>query len=390
MHIFWFANAPWAHTGYGVQTNLFWWRIQKLGHKVTLGANYGLAGSPLNIQEQGEESRVFPCGYTAHGNDILAPHAKYVKADIVITLYDTWVFTPNVTSQFRWCPYLPIDHDPAPPAVIRAIEPAWQPIAYSQFGAEKLKEAGFDARYVPHAVDTKVYMPGDRDVARKALKLPQDDFEFMAVMVAANKGAPSRKAFPEVLWAWREFIEDHPKSLLFIHTHAGQEMQGLDLIELLKELHMPERAVLFCDPYWNIIGYPPSYMANLYNAADVLLNPSYGEGFGLPVLEAQSCGTPVIVNDCTSMPELCFAGWKTGNQPFYTPQGSWQFVPKISDIVDALGEAYEKRNYDKLRRDARKGAEQYDADLVTEKYWKPVLAEMAEEIESAELQLVEA
>ena len=389
MHIFWWSNAPWAHTGYGIQTNLFWWRIQKLGYKVTLGANYGLSGSPLNIEEHGEVSRVYPNGYTPHGNDIIAPHAKYLKADIVIVLYDPWVFAPQVTSQFRWCPLMPIDHDPAPPAVTRAIESAWQPIAYSRFGFEKLKEAGFDPRYVPHAVDTKVYVPKERQEARKALKLPDCDLDFMAVMVAANKGAPSRKAFPETFWAWRDFVEKHPKSLLFVHTHAGTEMAGLDLVEMLKELHMPERAVLFCDPYWNIVGYPSSYMVNLYNAADVLLNPSYGEGFGLPILEAQSCGTPVIVNDCTSMPELCFAGWKTGNQPFYTPQGSWQFVPKIADITDALEEAYEKKNYDKLRRDAIKGAAEYDVDLVTEKYWKPVLAEMAKEIESAELLPVE-
>ena len=389
MNILWWSNAPWCHTGYGGQTQLFWWRIQKLGHKVILGANYGLAGSPLNVEENGETTRVYPNGYTPHGNDIIAQHAKATKADIVITLYDTWVFTPNVTSQFRWCPYLPVDHDPLPPAVSRALEPAWQPVAYSRFGFDKLREAGFDPRYVPHAVETDLLKPGDRGKARAALKLPEG-VDFLAVMVAANKGAPSRKSFPEIFWAWHAFMERHPKALLFVHAHAGPEMAGLDLIELLRELHMPDRAVLFCDPYWNVVGYPTSYMANLYNAADVLINPSYGEGFGLSVLEAQACGTPVLVNDCTSMPELCFAGWKTGNQPFYTPQGSWQFVPKIGDIEDALEEAYKERGNDALRQQAVEGTREYDADLVTERYWKPVLAEMAEEIENTVLQPVKA
>lgn len=329
-----------------------------------------------------------PRGYSVHGNDILAQHAEYVKADIVITLYDSWVFSPSVTQQFRWCPWAPIDHDPAPPPVVRALQVAWQPICYSKFGFQKLQEAGLDPRYVPHGIDTKVFVPKDRAEARRALKLPDEEIDFLAIMVAANKGAPSRKSFPEVFWAWRCFVEDHPKAVLFIHTHAGAEMSGLDLVELLKEMEMPSKAVIFCDPYWNVVGYPSRYMCNLYNAADVLINPAYGEGFGLPIMEAQACGTPVIVNTCTSMPELLFAGWKTDNQSFYTPQGSWQFTPKIADILDALKEAYKTKGYDKLRRDARKGAEQYDADIVTERYWKPVLAEIADELKSGQLEMV--
>jgi glycosyltransferase involved in cell wall biosynthesis len=41
-----------------------------------------------------------------------------------------------------------------------------------------------------------------------------------------------------------------------------------------------------------------------YNCAEVLLMPSIFEGFGLPVLEAMACGTPVIVSDASSLPEV--------------------------------------------------------------------------------------
>lgn len=43
---------------------------------------------------------------------------------------------------------------------------------------------------------------------------------------------------------------------------------------------------------------------NLYNCADVFLYPSLYEGFGLPVLEAMACGTPVITSTVTSIPEI--------------------------------------------------------------------------------------
>ncbi len=45
-------------------------------------------------------------------------------------------------------------------------------------------------------------------------------------------------------------------------------------------------------------------LAVLYNAADLLVYPSLYEGFGLPVLEAMACGTPVVASNTSSMPEV--------------------------------------------------------------------------------------
>jgi glycosyltransferase involved in cell wall biosynthesis len=42
----------------------------------------------------------------------------------------------------------------------------------------------------------------------------------------------------------------------------------------------------------------------LYTAAGALAFPSLYEGFGLPILEAMACGTPVLTSDCASCPEV--------------------------------------------------------------------------------------
>lgn len=49
---------------------------------------------------------------------------------------------------------------------------------------------------------------------------------------------------------------------------------------------------------------PDEDMVYFYNAAELLFFPSLKEGFGLPILEAMACGTPVITSNTSSMPEV--------------------------------------------------------------------------------------
>jgi alpha-1,3-rhamnosyl/mannosyltransferase len=45
-------------------------------------------------------------------------------------------------------------------------------------------------------------------------------------------------------------------------------------------------------------------LVDLYRAAEVVVLPSLEEGFGLPIVEAMACGTPVICAHAASMPEI--------------------------------------------------------------------------------------
>jgi glycosyltransferase involved in cell wall biosynthesis len=49
---------------------------------------------------------------------------------------------------------------------------------------------------------------------------------------------------------------------------------------------------------------PEANLPSLYRSAEALVFPSLYEGFGLPLLEAMACGTPVVTANVTAMPEI--------------------------------------------------------------------------------------
>jgi glycosyltransferase involved in cell wall biosynthesis len=229
---------------------------------------------------------------------------------------------------------------------------------------------------VPHGVDTSVYKPRDRKVARKQGGIPQD--AFLVGMVAANKGRPSRKAFSQALQAFRGLLDKREDSYLYLHTQLNPNFAGgEDLPALLDALEIPEDRVRKADQYaMGFAPYPPEAMAQLYSAMDVLLSPSMGEGFGIPILEAQACGTPVIVQDFSAMSELCGAGWKTKPATkFWTGLRSWQSIPDVDDIVEALLDCAARKGAqrEQISRRAREFALEYDVHRVFEQYWVPAL-----------------
>src|SRR5262249_26189176 len=159
--------------------------------------------------------------------------------------------------------------------------------------------------YVPHGVDTAAFSPRPQGEARRRLGLPES--AFVAGAVVMNKGYPSRKSLPQIVKAFAAFRARHDDALLYLHTDPGGAFQdGVDLPPLLHAFDLDDDDVRFPDPYrYQFDPYSDEHLADVYSALDVLLNPSMGEGFGLPVLEAHACGVPAIVTDFTAMSEVC-------------------------------------------------------------------------------------
>jgi len=319
------------------------------------------------------------------GMDVMSAHADNFKADFIITNFDAWVMEPPMLFNKRWVAWFPIDSEPCPPPVIEKVKQAWHRIIWTQRAKREMDKAGLECDYVPYGVDTKVFRPMDRVKARETTHMPAD--KFIVGQVAMNKGYPPRKAFFENIAAFKRLHDKHPDTLLYLHTLDGTRPNGeaIDLVIYCKAIGLQvNKDVIFADQYSYAAGnYPDEAMATLYNCFDVHCLVSMGEGFGVPQLEAQACGTPVICGDWTSMSELFFSGWKVARKdatPMWTIQNTYQFLPHVGAIADKLEQAYKMRGNTDYQKRAREGAMEYDIDKVVEKYWTPALAKIEQKL----------
>ncbi len=98
------------------------------------------------------------------------------------------------------------------------------------------------------------------------------------------------------------------KNLLLAYLRSRRLVQDFDLIcfgpdftpeelQILQELHVRPESV-------RQIGGDDTLLAGLYSHAAALVYPSLYEGFGLPIIEAMTCGCPVLTSQVSSMPEI--------------------------------------------------------------------------------------
>jgi glycosyltransferase involved in cell wall biosynthesis len=114
------------------------------------------------------------------------------------------------------------------------------------------------------------------------------------LLFSAN--AAPRKNTKGVIQAFAKYCEDNSNGLPLVMLNGKAEM----VESILKETNQEKWLSQFLFP-----GYVSTDdLPLVYGLATVFLYPSFREGFGLPILEAMACGTPVITANTSSMPEV--------------------------------------------------------------------------------------
>lgn len=124
--------------------------------------------------------------------------------------------------------------------------------------------------------------------ARQRYGLPA---QFLLVVGAIEP----RKNYSRLVEALVNLREKYPDLHLVVVGSKGWLYEGF--FRRIEELRAREQVIF--------PGYVPDEdLAAVYGAATVAVMASVYEGFGLPVLEAMACGTPVVCSQTSSLPEL--------------------------------------------------------------------------------------
>ncbi len=202
-----------------------------------------------------------------------------------------------------------------------------------------------DSSYLPHAVDSTHFKPlseEERKSIRKSAGFDEEKF----VIFWNNRNA--RRKHPGTLMFWfKEFLDKvgHDKACLLMHTDPN-DVNGPNLSAIIHKLGLTNGEVKFST---NKLDFP--HMAAMYNMADVTVNISDAEGFGLATLESLSCGTPIIVNMTGGLQEQVTDGenwFGVGLQPSSKSIIGSQDIPYIyedringDEFISSLMKIYE-------------------------------------------------
>jgi glycosyltransferase involved in cell wall biosynthesis len=132
-----------------------------------------------------------------------------------------------------------------------------------------------------------------------------------------------RKKILELLSAW-ERLPDALRAEFPLVLAGGAGWQNEDLH---KEINRGvERGWL------RLLGFvDDAWLPELYSQTALFIYPSIYEGFGLPPIEAMASGVPVIVADCSCLPEVC-----GGAARYVNPDDTEEFTSTIADtLLDA-------------------------------------------------------
>ena len=190
--------------------------------------------------------------------------------------------------------------------------------------------------YVPHGINTDMFYPideGDKhweDYKKQNTILRSENPDRFIIMW--NNRNIHRKHPGDVILAYKHFCELVDKNggdakkdcLLYMHT-IETDHNGTDLSAVIRDL-CPEYPVIFTE---SILG--TEHLNIRYNCADVVLNMSSNEGFGLATAEAMSAGIPIVVNVTGGLQDQC---------GFINPKTNTYFSPDDYTDVHTLHDKY--------------------------------------------------
>lgn len=303
-------------------------------------------------------------GKSVYGYDQILPLIEQIQPAIVFLLYDIPFQVPymeqlrSAQPQQKIVIYSPVEAGPIAPEIMQRLQGVSHYVLFTQYGRRQISESLESVRahnpefqfpsldVIPHGVASDRFfpLPAGSDTAtgsiplrrlnaRRAMKLDDEDHLGAFIVMNANRNMP-RKRIDLTMQGFADFARDKPRNVK-LYLHMATEDSGWNVLILAKRYGIFDRLIMtradnvrpaFSDEQLNL----------LYNACDVGLTTTTGEGWGMVSFEHAATKAAQVVPRHTSLEEL----WD-GAAEFVEPATKLTYPGNLTEghIVTAHGVA---------------------------------------------------
>lgn len=271
-----------------------------------LGVNY--FGDPHNLGFE-----IYPAMSRPNGNIYGLDRAVQLLMshdyDLVFILNDSWVisyyldmFKRNVPKE-RIPPivvYFPVDSLGHDPEWYRDFDIVTQAVTYTEFGKKVVKACApqLDLKIIPHGVESadfyKIYQTRKtpREILFHDTFKSLGNYEDMFIVLNANRNQP-RKRLDITFAGFSLFAKNKPDNVK-LYMHSGITDASVNLVKESRRYGIENRLIISAQTH-GVMRLPVDRLNLIYNACDVGVNTSMGEGWGLTSIEHAVTGAVQIV-----------------------------------------------------------------------------------------------
>ncbi|HZE12359.1 MAG TPA: glycosyltransferase family 4 protein [Chthoniobacterales bacterium] len=259
-------------------------------------------------------------GTSRYGFDQLAALIDQIEPAIVFLLYDIVFqvqflqFLRKASRRPKFVFYSPVESGPIAPEIMQRLAGISRYVVFTEYGRREIESALRAVResdpafqfpaldVIPHGVATEKFFPlPDKAEARQRMRLDDAEHRDAFIVLNANRNMP-RKRIDLTIHGFALFAKDKPPDVK-LYLHMATEDTGWNVLILAKRYGIFDRLIMtqadntrptFSDEQLNF----------LYNACDVGITTTTGEGWGMPSFEHAATRAAQIVPRHTSLVDL--------------------------------------------------------------------------------------
>lgn len=338
----WVSDYPLSGSGFGTVS---YEMTKRLDNYQIYILSLGYQGVPIKVQPKVEIMPLSSVGQLNYYMDKLKP-------DISLIHHSFYFLEQMQKIELRGkkVVYIPVEGEPLPlnyKGLLTNFDLVLTPSMYSQ---SILKNAGLDAKVIPHGVDTSFFVPGEKEEWKETRFgfLGQNDI---------------RKQIPRIMEAYARLSKG-------ILTIAASNDGSYNLLSEAKNLNI---APIFIEKKFHGLPMTSENLKTFYQSLSIYITAST-EGFGLPALEAASCGVCNICLDHGASREVMGPG------AVYCPPESFlhSAIGKVG-LVD-IKDLYQKMRFLMEVPDARKKIALKGLERAKQWSWEKAVQRMEDEL----------